>query len=840
MASDRSLLIALARVINTTFFFVTSVYCLLTYSPFTYEQFIKPNVSAALTAFAVWHGDLHWLVLSITALTLAPFLERPRARWIGWSYLAASVALSVWLFMHPLWLQAGASRANLILAVVATLLPIWLAIFDHVATDIHPAFSAPSAVIVAANAGRTWRSCWMAAVFTFAVYAVAAPLRLRLTGGIALPFDSLLLGWAVSALAHLTAFTLIFLVLMVVSGLAEWTPSPGRTEYWLLYAVSVAAVALTLIRVMLAPIAIRGPAAWMVSVVTAVALASAWSGVARYRLAGAASALDAWLAPIAVTRSRLACAFGLAISTVAVHLLIARIATFDWEFMLQKVASLGLWLVAFGFIHALTRDPRGHPSRRALWIAPVAVLALFAVEQVLLARLPAVVRSARLNPEFALDGYASVDPSFRIARDMLGSGTTGDAAGFYSYLRANAAIGGTHIDPVDIDFVHGWMRPAGRPPDIFLFIIDSLRRDYVSSYNNAVPFTPAIRAFADDSLVFRRAFSRYAGTGLSVPAIWAGSMIIHKQYVTPFAPMNALEKLVTAKGYRRVITEDHLTDELFSPSSDTIGLDHNVTEMLHTFCRTVGELGQVLPTVRNGPPLFVLARPLDLHIGNIASATTPPGESYPGFYGPYAARVRRIDACFGEFVETLKRMNLYENSIIVLTSDHGDSLGEGQRWGHGFTAFPEVLRVPLIIHVPAALRARMSADLARVSFSTDITPTLYALLGETPSVGESRGTRDLLRGSPLLVDPSADLSWRRRESYLIGSSYGPVFGLIGRDGRRLYLADGVESREYAYDMSPDGTDVRVGITDAERDASRHAIRQQIGELAAWYGLTPER
>ena len=93
-------------------------------------------------------------------------------------------------------------------------------------------------------------------------------------------------------------------------------------------------------------------------------------------------------------------------------------------------------------------------------------------------------------------------------------------------------------------------------------------------------------------------------------------------------------------------------------------------------------------------------------------------------------------------------------------------------------------------------------------------------------------------GSTLLADPSTDLSWRRRESYLIASSYGPVFGLLGHNGRRLYLADAVEAREYAYELSPDGTDVRVAITDAEREASRKAIRQQIGEIAAWYRFTP--
>ena len=79
-----------------------------------------------------------------------------------------------------------------------------------------------------------------------------------------------------------------------------------------------------------------------------------------------------------------------------------------------------------------------------------------------------------------------------------------------------------------------------------------------------------------------------------MPSIWAGAMLIHKQYVTPFAPTNALEKLVAREGYRRFITEDHITDELFAPSPDTIGLDHEVPEMLHTFCRTMGELGRHL------------------------------------------------------------------------------------------------------------------------------------------------------------------------------------------------------------------------------------------------------
>ena len=45
------------------------------------------------------------------------------------------------------------------------------------------------------------------------------------------------------------------------------------------------------------------------------------------------------------------------------------------------------------------------------------------------------------------------------------------------------------------------------------------------------------------------------------------------------------------------------------------------------------------------------------------------------------------------------------DSIVVLTTDHGDSLGEDGNWGHGVTIYPEVVRIPLMIHVPERLKA---------------------------------------------------------------------------------------------------------------------------------------
>ncbi len=53
--------VALARFGNALYFLLTAAYCVLTYSSFAYQQFIRPRLVASLTAFIVWHPLWHWL-----------------------------------------------------------------------------------------------------------------------------------------------------------------------------------------------------------------------------------------------------------------------------------------------------------------------------------------------------------------------------------------------------------------------------------------------------------------------------------------------------------------------------------------------------------------------------------------------------------------------------------------------------------------------------------------------------------------------------------------------------------------------------------------------------------
>jgi hypothetical protein len=156
-----------------------------------------------------------------------------------------------------------------------------------------------------------------------------------------------------------------------------------------------------------------------------------------------------------------------------------------------------------------------------------------------------------LVPEFALEGYVAADVSYRLISETLHVESREDT-NFYAHLRANSVIQNASVAPIDVDFAHSIHPVEAETPNIFLFVIDSLRRDYLSPYNPAVGFTPAIGAFARDSIVFERAYTRYGGTGLAVPSIWAGGLLLHKMYVTPFDPSNALLKLIDAGKYRRV------------------------------------------------------------------------------------------------------------------------------------------------------------------------------------------------------------------------------------------------------------------------------------------------
>ncbi|HKE32463.1 MAG TPA: sulfatase-like hydrolase/transferase, partial [Candidatus Angelobacter sp.] len=405
----------------------------------------------------------------------------------------------------------------------------------------------------------------------------------------------------------------------------------------------------------------------------------------------------------------------------------------------------------------------------------------------------------------------------------------------YTFLVSNTNIArSVRTDPVDIDFAGKLTATPGPKPNIFIFVIDSLRRDYLSPYNSAVNFTPGIDAFARESAVAQNAFTHYTGTGLSEPSIWTGALSLHKQYITPFYPMNSLQKLLEFEQYQQFITRDEILGLIMAPSTLVTELDAGRPTMSCELCRSLAELqAKIGEAQAANRPMFAYTQPQNIHVSviNREGRSVPPGESYPGFDAPYASRVKAMDKCFGDFIEFLKSSGLYDNSIVILTSDHGDSLGERGLWGHAYNVVSETVRVPLIIHLPSAMRS-LSFDQSAPIFLTDITPSLYYLLGHHPIA------RNHVFGRPLFTATPEEQSPYLRNSYLIASSYGPVYGLLENSGHSLYVADAVEYTDHLYEWKDRGSSSDL-ITPEIRADRQQRIREDVNEINRFYNFGSE-
>ena len=75
-----------------------------------------------------------------------------------------------------------------------------------------------------------------------------------------------------------------------------------------------------------------------------------------------------------------------------------------------------------------------------------------------------------------------------------------------------------------------------------------------------------------------------------------------------------------------------------------------------------------------------------------------PPEPFASSFGGnlYAGEIAYADYCIGQVVEKLKSLGLYESSLIIVTSDHGEMLGEHGEEDHGYFIYQSAIKVPLI------------------------------------------------------------------------------------------------------------------------------------------------
>jgi len=298
-----------------------------------------------------------------------------------------------------------------------------------------------------------------------------------------------------------------------------------------------------------------------------------------------------------------------------------------------------------------------------------------------------------------------------------------------------------------------------RPRNAVLVILDTLRRDRLSLYGGERPSSPSIAALAERGVVFEQTVSSSTWTLPAVSGILAGRYV-SAEVMDGRLKQSLVEALRDSGWQTAAFTEGGYFSRSF-------GMNRGF-EYFHQLGRgDVGEGEEIADTFAAafdwleshtpGPPFFLVIHSYEPHMPYLRSTYaegTAAGGLLDGRYGPfmlmaligggfeptdevlayiralYDGGVLESDRYVGQLVDRLEALGLADDTLIVVTSDHGEDLGDRNppRPGtHGRQLYDEQALVPLIIADPTRRHevARVSAQVR----SIDVMPTVLDLLG---------------------------------------------------------------------------------------------------------------
>jgi arylsulfatase A-like enzyme len=179
----------------------------------------------------------------------------------------------------------------------------------------------------------------------------------------------------------------------------------------------------------------------------------------------------------------------------------------------------------------------------------------------------------------------------------------------------------------------------------------------------------------------------------------------------------------------------------------------------------------------------------------------------------YAAEVVRADRDLGRFVAGLRRREVWEHTLLVVLSDHGEELGDHGGWEHDQSVYEELLRVPWLICRGAGDGGgrRVAAPVSGV----DLVPTLLDLLdiGYDPDRFDGTSLAGCLRGEPAPAQPRVLALRRNRKKYYRpwAQSRGPDNAVVRRGRWKLIWNQGPGTTEL-YDLRVDPQERRDRAT----------------------------
>jgi arylsulfatase A-like enzyme len=399
-------------------------------------------------------------------------------------------------------------------------------------------------------------------------------------------------------------------------------------------------------------------------------------------------------------------------------------------------------------------------------------------------------------------------------------------------------------------------------PNVVLVTMDTVRADHVSLYGYARNTTPNLAALAESATVYSHPVAASNQTLTSHASIFTGvygswnsarsdtNFPISQQYPT-------MAELLRAQGYATgafAANSARLTPyfginrgfEVFE-APDAIDalapeknycLRHGAREVLDLFFDTrefdllftrSEQINRAafrwLDRARSaGQPFFLFLNYMDAHDPYIPPA--PFKSLFAGYdrsldrvhleavgengkiarerglahlISQYDGGIAYEDSQIGVVIHGLKDRGLYDNTLIVITGDHGEGLGEHGVWGHGVTTFENVVYVPLLVKYPRQTEARRLDESAG---HVDILPTVLDVTGvPSPRLLQGRSLRSSEASRMLLSEsfPSTSRVIGRRQDYTVRALFVERFKFVetSKGARALYdlSADPSETRD---------------------------------------------
>jgi len=250
-----------------------------------------------------------------------------------------------------------------------------------------------------------------------------------------------------------------------------------------------------------------------------------------------------------------------------------------------------------------------------------------------------------------------------------------------------------------------------RAPGVILISVDTLRADHLPAYGYRDLATPAIDQFAVGSIVFEQAISPAPLTLPSHASLLTGTLPIYhgvrdnSGFVLP-PDQVTLPEVLKGQGFDTgAFVGAFVLDSRFGLAQGfDYYYDHFQTDTLDTVALQVSErrAAEVLREARTwiagrdrDHPFFAFIHLFDPH----APYDAPAPFQAPGRL-PYDAEIAYIDDQLSRFWAYLKQEGVFDKSLIVLTSDHGEGLGQHGESTHGMFLYDATLHVPLMVKPP--------------------------------------------------------------------------------------------------------------------------------------------